>query len=231
MALVLRLADLHRAKPQATLPDFLPCTQHTTALRTNAQERCSLAASLRGTSGQVLPRRPCTALRRGASRTDCAAQHAGAKRTCEPGLLGASNDDRSLSIATRTSPHGHAACKTHGWMMQTLHWGLTFDMSGGTKAQPLGRPLDGGVSPQTARRGYGLAAGTGNTRSCVAARPLTNRPAQTETAGPCCWTCRPAHAAPRTHPRRRSSHAPSIRRTVRKARWRRQCAALRRGAP
>src|SRR5437867_1479803 len=70
-----------------------------------------------------------------------------AKPACEPRLLGGSNDNRSLDIALSTSAHERSAGKTRGRMTQTLHWGLTFDMSGGTKAAKpaLGRPLDGGV--------------------------------------------------------------------------------------
>ena len=131
------------AHRQSMLPDFLPCTH-----RAPTHEGDVFALlSIHGTSGQALPRRPCTALRRGAPGTDCAAQHARAKRTCEPGLLGASNDNRSLEIATGVSAHGHAARKTHRWMTQTLHWGLTFDMRGGLQtAKPaVRRPLDGRV--------------------------------------------------------------------------------------
>ena len=122
------------------------------APRTHPRKRSSDPPSTRRAAGIALRRSQCTALLRGAPRTDCAAQHAGAKRTCEPGLLGASNDNRSLEIATGASAHDNAASKTHRRMTQALHWGLTFDMSGRRRAQPFGCPLDGGVSPRVDRR-------------------------------------------------------------------------------
>src|SRR6058998_2449253 len=89
--------------------------------------------STRRTAGNPMQSRQRTALLRGAPHTDCAAQHARAKRACAPGLLGGSNDNRSLDIATSTSARGRGASKTLGWKMQTPHWGLTFDMSGRLK--------------------------------------------------------------------------------------------------
>jgi hypothetical protein len=78
---------------------------------------------------------------RRAPHTDCAAQHACAKRTCEPDQLGASNDHRSLNIAANTLTHmlgvalraALGVAKKRGPMRRRLHWRLTFDMSGRLK--------------------------------------------------------------------------------------------------
>jgi hypothetical protein len=88
-----------------------------------------------------------TALRRGAQHADCAAQHACATRTREPGLLGGSSSNRPREIATDSLAHSHDAGKARQTMRRALHWGLTFDMSGRRKRakHACGCPLDGGV--------------------------------------------------------------------------------------
>jgi hypothetical protein len=102
----------------------------------------SHALSTRRVARKTLRRRQCTALLRGAPHTDCAAQHARAKRPCEPGQVGASNHNRSLDIAASNLAHWHGvappaaafgADNTHKPITRALHWGLTFDMSGRLK--------------------------------------------------------------------------------------------------